>query len=231
MLVVRTRTRPVCNSYPMLLALLRQYIRPYRRLVAALMVLQSISTLASLYLPTVNAAIIDDGVSQGNTAHHRPAWCGDAGGHRVAGAVRGGRHLSRLTDRDRFRPRPPGSDVRPRHYLLRTGDSSIRCGHVVDPQHQRRPADRVPGADDGQRAGDRADHVRRRRHHGHPPGGLPDLAAAGQRSRHGGSQLLDRFAHAPVVPQHATPDRRHQQGDARPAFRRSGGQGVHPRRI
>jgi ATP-binding cassette subfamily B multidrug efflux pump len=68
MLAVRTPTRSVCNSYPMLLALLRQYIRPYRRLVAALMVLQSISTLASLYLPTVNAAIIDDGVSQGNTA-------------------------------------------------------------------------------------------------------------------------------------------------------------------
>ncbi|WP_172832537.1 ABC transporter permease, partial [Mycobacterium asiaticum] len=52
----------------MLLALLRQYIRPYRPLVAALMALQSISTLASLYLPTVNAAIIDDGVAQGNTA-------------------------------------------------------------------------------------------------------------------------------------------------------------------
>jgi ATP-binding cassette, subfamily B, multidrug efflux pump len=68
MLVVRTPTHSVCNSYLMLLALLRQYIRPYRRLVAALMVLQSISTLASLYLPTVNAAIIDDGVSQGNTA-------------------------------------------------------------------------------------------------------------------------------------------------------------------
>lgn len=52
----------------MLLALLRQYIRPYRRLVAALMVLQSTSTLASLYLPTVNAAIIDDGVAKGDTA-------------------------------------------------------------------------------------------------------------------------------------------------------------------
>ncbi|KJX75294.1 ABC transporter ATP-binding protein [Mycobacterium lepromatosis] len=52
----------------MLLALLRQYIRPYRRPVAALMVLQLIGTLASLYLPTVNAAIIDDGVSKGNTA-------------------------------------------------------------------------------------------------------------------------------------------------------------------
>ena len=52
----------------MLLALLRQYIQPYRRLVAVLMVLQLISTLASLYLPTVNAAIIDDGVAKGNTA-------------------------------------------------------------------------------------------------------------------------------------------------------------------
>ncbi|BAV42761.1 ABC transporter ATP-binding protein [Mycobacterium ulcerans] len=51
----------------MLLALLRQYIRPYRRLVAALMALQLISTLASLYLPTVNAAIIDDGVARGDT--------------------------------------------------------------------------------------------------------------------------------------------------------------------
>ncbi|MBB3605854.1 ABC-type multidrug transport system fused ATPase/permease subunit [Mycolicibacterium sp. BK556] len=51
----------------MLLALLRQYVRPYRWLVAAVMVLQTISTLASLYLPTVNAAIIDDGVAQGDT--------------------------------------------------------------------------------------------------------------------------------------------------------------------
>jgi ATP-binding cassette, subfamily B, multidrug efflux pump len=51
----------------MLLALLRQYIRPYRRLVAALMALQLVSTLASLYLPTVNAAIIDDGVAKGDT--------------------------------------------------------------------------------------------------------------------------------------------------------------------
>ncbi|MFV0496509.1 ABC transporter ATP-binding protein [Mycobacterium sp.] len=52
----------------MLLALLRQYIRPYRGLVAVLMVAQSVSTLASLYLPTVNAAIIDDGVAVGDPA-------------------------------------------------------------------------------------------------------------------------------------------------------------------
>jgi ATP-binding cassette, subfamily B, multidrug efflux pump len=58
----------MCDSYQMLLALLRQYIRPYRRLVAVLMVLQMISTLATLYLPTVNATIIDDGVAKGDTA-------------------------------------------------------------------------------------------------------------------------------------------------------------------
>ncbi|WAC92915.1 ABC transporter ATP-binding protein [Mycobacterium sp. Aquia_213] len=52
----------------MLLALLRQYIRPYRRLVAVLMALQLISTLATLYLPTVNAAIIDEGVAKGDTS-------------------------------------------------------------------------------------------------------------------------------------------------------------------
>ncbi|GAB3031188.1 ABC transporter ATP-binding protein [Mycobacterium bourgelatii] len=52
----------------MLLALLRQFIRPYRRLVMVLMGLQLISTLASLYLPTVNAAIIDNGIAKGDTA-------------------------------------------------------------------------------------------------------------------------------------------------------------------
>ncbi len=51
----------------MLLALLRQYVRPYRWLLAVVAVLQVISNLASLYLPTVNAAIIDDGVAKGDT--------------------------------------------------------------------------------------------------------------------------------------------------------------------
>ena len=52
----------------MLFGLVRRYVRPYRRLVAAVMVLQTLSALASLYLPTVNAAIIDEGVAAGDTA-------------------------------------------------------------------------------------------------------------------------------------------------------------------
>ena len=51
----------------MLLALLRQFVRPYRWLVVAVMTLQLVSTLASLYLPTVNATIIDDGIAKGDT--------------------------------------------------------------------------------------------------------------------------------------------------------------------
>ena len=58
----------MCDSSGMLLALLRQYVRPYRRLVAVVMMLQLVSALASLYLPTVNAAIIDHGVAVGDTA-------------------------------------------------------------------------------------------------------------------------------------------------------------------
>ncbi|MCB0933524.1 MAG: ABC transporter ATP-binding protein [Mycobacterium sp.] len=52
----------------MLLALLRTYVRPYRRLVAAVMLFQIVSASASLYLPGINASIIDDGVAQGDTA-------------------------------------------------------------------------------------------------------------------------------------------------------------------
>ncbi|HEX9833519.1 MAG TPA: ABC transporter ATP-binding protein [Mycobacterium sp.] len=50
----------------MLWALLRRYARPYRWLLAIVAVFQLISTLASLYLPTVNAAIIDEGVAKGD---------------------------------------------------------------------------------------------------------------------------------------------------------------------
>ena len=60
-------TRAPRSDYEMLLALLRRYIRPYRPLLTVLIGLQLISTLASLYLPRVNAAIIDDGVVKGDT--------------------------------------------------------------------------------------------------------------------------------------------------------------------
>jgi ATP-binding cassette, subfamily B, multidrug efflux pump len=51
----------------MLIRLLRAYLRPYRAALAALIVLQLVQSLATLYLPTLNADIIDYGVVTGDT--------------------------------------------------------------------------------------------------------------------------------------------------------------------
>ena len=53
----------------MLVRLLRTYLVPYHRLLAAVIALQLIGTLAALYLPSLNADIIDNGVAQGDTGY------------------------------------------------------------------------------------------------------------------------------------------------------------------
>ena len=53
----------------MLGKLLLAYLKPYRRLLLAVLVFQFLSALASLYLPSLNAKIINDGVAQGDTAY------------------------------------------------------------------------------------------------------------------------------------------------------------------
>jgi len=51
----------------MLGKILFRYLRPYRRQLAAVLVFQFAAALASLYLPTLNGSIIDEGVAQGDT--------------------------------------------------------------------------------------------------------------------------------------------------------------------
>ena len=51
----------------MLLQILRTHLRPYKREMAIVVVLQLIATIASLYLPSLNADIIDNGVVTGDT--------------------------------------------------------------------------------------------------------------------------------------------------------------------
>src|SRR6476661_10905122 len=53
----------------MLLRLLRTHLRPYRTWLAAVVVLQFIGVVAMLYLPTLNADIIDNGVATGDTGY------------------------------------------------------------------------------------------------------------------------------------------------------------------
>ncbi|WP_432520716.1 ABC transporter ATP-binding protein [Kineococcus sp. SYSU DK006] len=52
----------------MLSTLLREHLRPHRRLLVAVLVLQVLQTTASLHLPRLNADVIDEGVATGDTA-------------------------------------------------------------------------------------------------------------------------------------------------------------------
>jgi len=53
----------------MLVRLLRDHLRPYRGWLAAIVVLQFTATVAMLYLPSLNADIIDKGIAQGDTGY------------------------------------------------------------------------------------------------------------------------------------------------------------------
>ena len=53
----------------MLWKLLVEYLRPHRGLLLAVVVFQLAQSIASLYLPTLNADIIDEGVAKGDTGY------------------------------------------------------------------------------------------------------------------------------------------------------------------
>ncbi|WNE97965.1 ABC transporter ATP-binding protein [Streptomyces luomodiensis] len=53
----------------MLVRLIRAYLRPYTRTITLIVLLQLVQTLATLYLPTLNADIIDSGVVTGDTGY------------------------------------------------------------------------------------------------------------------------------------------------------------------
>ncbi|MFC6597949.1 ABC transporter ATP-binding protein [Kitasatospora paranensis] len=53
----------------MLIRLLRAHLGPYRQPILLLVLLQLISTIGALYLPTLNADIIDNGVIKGDTGY------------------------------------------------------------------------------------------------------------------------------------------------------------------
>lgn len=52
-----------------LIRLLRQHLKPYTGHLVAILALQTVSTLAVLYLPTLNARIIDKGVANGDIGY------------------------------------------------------------------------------------------------------------------------------------------------------------------
>jgi ATP-binding cassette subfamily B multidrug efflux pump len=53
----------------MLLRLLREYLRRYRKPLTLVVVFQTIQTIAALFLPQINAGIIDNGVLKGDNGY------------------------------------------------------------------------------------------------------------------------------------------------------------------
>jgi ATP-binding cassette subfamily B multidrug efflux pump len=53
----------------MLVRLVRQYLQPYKAWLSVIVVLQFVGTVSALYLPSLNADIIDHGVATGDTAY------------------------------------------------------------------------------------------------------------------------------------------------------------------
>src|SRR4051812_2102901 len=48
---------------------MREHLRPYRRLLLGVVAFQLVGTIAALYLPSLNADIIDNGVARGDTGY------------------------------------------------------------------------------------------------------------------------------------------------------------------
>ncbi|MBD0323313.1 MAG: ABC transporter ATP-binding protein, partial [Aldersonia sp.] len=53
----------------MLISLLRTYLYPYRRQLLGVVLLQLVAVVASLYLPSLNADLIDNGVTKGDIGY------------------------------------------------------------------------------------------------------------------------------------------------------------------
>ena len=97
----------------MLAGLTRTYLAPYRRWLTAIVLLQLVATMASLYLPSLNGKIIDDGVAKGDTAYIL-----SAGGMMLMVSLRADRghhlrHLVRGPHGGGHGPRPARLDLLP----------------------------------------------------------------------------------------------------------------------
>ena len=147
-----------------LIRLIIRHLRPYTGWVIAVVVFQFVSTLAALYLPSLNAQIIDKGVSTGDTDF---IWstgmtmllaCLVQVATAIAGIYFGARTAMAV-----------GRDLRREIYrkvdsLGATRCRQVRNGHAHHPRHERRAAGADARADDAQLHGVDAHHVHRRNH-------------------------------------------------------------------
>ncbi len=215
----------------MLIRLLRTYLVPYRRLLLGVVILQLIGTMASLFLPSLNASIIDEGVAKGDTEF---IWntgkvmlavslvqviCAIAATYFGARTAMGfGRDVR-------------GVDLPARTGLLLPRAQPVRGAVADHPHDQRRAAGADAGAAQHHDVRRRADHHDRRRHHGPARGHRSVLAGRRRHPAAGHLDLPGDSEDAAAVPADADPDRPGQPGAARADRRHPGGPGLRPRTV
>ncbi len=167
----------------MLLRLLRTHLAPYKPWLAAIVVLQFTATVAMLYLPSLNADIIDQGVAVGDTDYILPRRHDHARRLAAADPLLGRRGRLRVAHRHVVRPRRARRGLPPGRRVLRPRGRAVRRAVADHPQHQRRPAGADARAADllAGRAG--ADHDGRRDRDGDARGPRPVVAAGGRGAR------------------------------------------------
>ncbi len=213
----------------MLISVLRTYLRPYRGALLAIVGLQLVGTIASLYLPSLNARIIDQGIARGDTGYivRTGGWMLGVSLVQIvctiAAVYLGARTAMAF-----------GRDVRS-DLFARVGDvlgargEPVRCALADHPQHQRRAAGADARADDLHDDDRRAHHVRRRHRHGAARGRRAVVADGGGDPGAGGGHRVDRAADGAGLPPDAEADRRGQPRAARADHRCAGGAGVRAR--
>ena len=110
----------------MLLRLLRTHLAPYKPWLAAIVVLQFTATVAMLYLPSLNADIIDQGVAVGDTDYILHTGAVMLGVSLLQIALLGRRGRLRVAHRDVVRPRPAGRGLPPGRLVLRPRGRAVR---------------------------------------------------------------------------------------------------------
>ena len=122
----------------MLIRIVKEYLRPYKRWLAIIVGLQLVGTIASLYLPSLNADIIDQGVVTGDTDYILRVGAVMLGISLVQVGCTDRRRLLRGQDRNGLRARPPFEDLPPGRRVLQPRDGQVRRPLAHHPQHQRR---------------------------------------------------------------------------------------------
>ena len=213
----------------MLIRLVRTYLEPYRSALLVVVVLQFIGTVAMLYLPSLNADIIDRGVVTGDTRTILRLGMVMLVVTLVQVACSIGAVWFSARNAMGF-----GRDVRSALFrrvgtFSAPGGPAVRRSVADHPRDQRRPAGADAGADGRDADGVRADHDGRGPGDGRARQCRTVLAGRRGRPRAGPPDRLHRQPDGAQLPEDAGADRRGQPRAAGADHRRPGGPRVRDR--